>query len=71
MSRQQITVSLPHDLARYVTSAPDASTLIADALQVYRRGELSRELAHAYQEDAEESRRLHLEWSVADAELPE
>jgi hypothetical protein len=48
MNRQQITVSLPDDLAQYVTSAPDASSLIADALQVYRRGELSRELAHAY-----------------------
>ncbi len=71
MSEQQITISLPQELARYVGSAPNASSLIAEALRHYQARERRRELARAYREDAEESRLLHLEWSLADAEYPD
>jgi hypothetical protein len=70
MSVQQITISLPTELIRYMDAAPDASSLVAEALRLYREHTLSRELAQAYQDDAEESRELHLEWSPADANLP-
>ena len=69
--RNQITVSLPQDLVQYVNSAPDANSLVAEALHLYREEELGAELARSYQEDAEETRRLHLEWSAADAEFSE
>lgn len=36
MSAHQITISLPAELAHYVDSAPDASSLIAKALRFYQ-----------------------------------
>ncbi len=71
MNKQQITVSLPQDLAQYVNSAPDANSLVAEALHHYREDELGVELARSYREDAEQTRRLHLEWSAVDADIPE
>ncbi len=70
MTAQQITISVPGELARYLAAAPDPSFLIAEALRLYRERSLARELAEAYQEDAAETRRLHQEWSAADADLP-
>ena len=61
MSAQQVTISLPAELARYVDAAPDAGSLVADALRLYRERALARELAQAYREDAEESLELHLD----------
>jgi hypothetical protein len=72
MTQRQITVSLPQDLSQYVRMAPDASTLVAEALYRYRESEpRDEELARQYQEAAEESARLDREWSSANADLPE
>lgn len=72
MTQRQITVSLPQDLAQYVQKAPDASTLVAEALYRYRDSEpRDEELARQYQEAAEESVGLDREWSLADVEIPE
>ena len=71
MRQQQITISLPQDLAHYVNAAPDASSLVAEALHHHRERDLDAVLARQYQEDAEETLRLHLEWAAADADFSE
>lgn len=71
MSVMQITVSLPAELGSYVESAPDTDSLVVEALKLHQERSLEQELARAYQEDAAESRRLHLEWAPADADLAE
>ena len=70
MEAQQVTISLPTDLAHYVDSVPDPSQLVAEALRLYRKHVKRQTLARAYQDAAEESLALHQEWSQADAELP-
>ncbi|HEX9733324.1 MAG TPA: hypothetical protein VGG06_15245 [Thermoanaerobaculia bacterium] len=71
MRVRTVTVSLPAELGSYVESAPDADSLVAEALKLHRERSLQQELARAYQEDAVESRRLHLEWAPAEADLAE
>lgn len=71
MGRKKLTVSLPEDLADYLRSKPNASSVVAEAVAEYRVNELREELEAAYREDAEESERIHEEWAAADAEVIE
>ncbi len=67
----EITVALPAELGSYVQSAPDADSLVAEALRLHQERALEHDLARAYQEDADDSLRLHLEWTAADADPAE
>ena len=60
-----------HRLAEYIRSAPNASALVAEAVEQYRARVLEGELEAAYREDAEESARINAEWESADAEIEE
>ena len=71
MKKIRLTVSLDRDLAEYVRSAPNASGLVAEAVEEYRARALERELADAYREDSDEAARLNAEWESADAEVAE
>ncbi len=70
MSAQQVTISLPSELASYVDSAPDAGNLVAEALRLYRARARRRELGQSYRDDAEENLRINREWAPADADCP-
>lgn len=71
MSKKKLTVSVPEDLAGYLRSKPNASAVVAEAVEEYRARELERRLEEAYREDAAESQRLHADWVSVDAEVPE
>jgi hypothetical protein len=71
MSKVKMTVSLPEGLATYLRSTSNASSVVAEAVEIYRVRELEAELAAGYREDAEEAERLNLEWETADAEVEE
>ena len=71
MSKVKMTVSVPEELATYLRSTPNASSVIAEAVEIYRAQELEAQLAEAYREDAEESEKLNLKWESADAEVGE
>ena len=71
MRKAKVTVSMPEDLATYLRSKPNASSVVAEAVEIYRAQELEAELAQAYSEDAEESEKLNREWELADAEVEE
>jgi hypothetical protein len=68
MSRTRITVSLPEELASYVRQAPNASALVAEAVERYRAEVARQDLEAAYREDAKEAAKLNAEWAAADAE---
>ena len=71
MGKVKMTVSVPEEVATYLRSTPNASLVVAEAVEVYRTRELEAELAVAYREDADESERLSSEWEPTDAELVE
>ena len=71
MSTKRLTVSMPEELAEYLRSKPNASAVVAEAVEAYRVRELERALEEAYREDASETDRLHEEWSSVDAEVTE
>ena len=71
MGKVKMTVSVPEEVATYLRSMPNASSVVAEAVEVYRTRELEAELAAAYREDADESERLSSEWETTDAELAE
>jgi len=71
MSRVKVTISIPDAVAEYLRSKPNASAVVAEAVEEYRAREMEDLLAKAYREDAAESERLHEEWSQVDAELTE
>jgi hypothetical protein len=69
MSKVKMTISVPANLATYLRSTPNASSVICEAVEVYRVQELEKQLEKAYREDAEEAERLNLEWESIDAEV--
>ncbi|HEX9699917.1 MAG TPA: hypothetical protein VGD06_10695 [Acidobacteriota bacterium] len=71
MSKIKLTVSVSEDLATYLRSKPNASAVVAEAVEEYRVRELEELLETAYREDAPESERLHEEWKPVDAEVTE
>jgi phosphate uptake regulator len=71
MKRVRLTISVDPGVAEYIRSAPNASLLVAEAVEAYRARALERELEDAYREDAEETARLNAEWESTDAEISE
>lgn len=71
MSKKRLTVSVPGEVADYLRSKPNASAVVAEAVEEYRARELEERLERAYREDAAESERLHGEWESVDAEVTE
>lgn len=71
MSKKKLTVSLPGEIADYLRSKPNVSAVVAEAVEEYRVRELEEQLEDAYRQDAEESGRIHEEWSSVDAEVTE
>ena len=71
MSKVRLTISVDRGLAEYIRSAPNASMLVAEAVQEYRARGLEKELEDAYREDAEETARINAEWESADADIDE
>jgi len=69
--KTRLTISVAPGLADYIRSAPNASALVAEAVEEYRARALERELEDAYREDADESARLNAAWGPADAEIEE
>lgn len=69
--KTRLTISLEPELAEYIRSSPNASALVAEAVEDYRNRALERELEDAYREDYEESARINAEWESADAEIEE
>lgn len=66
-----MTVSLPEEVVDYLRSKLNVTSVVAEAVEEYRVGELQKELEAAYREDAEESERFHEEWASVDAEVTE
>jgi len=71
MAKTKLTVSLSKDLAEYLRSTPNASSVVAKAVSEYRARELEQRLEEAYEEDAEESEQLNREWESVDAGVDE
>ncbi len=71
MTKTKLTVSLSEELARYLRSMPNASSVVAEAVAEYRARELEHRLEEAYREDAAESEELNGEWAGVDAEVVE
>ncbi len=69
--KTRLTISVAPGLAEYLRSAPNASALVAEAVEEYRARALRRELEEAYREDADEASRINSEWEAADAEIEE
>ena len=71
MNKIRLTISVEPGLAEYIRSGPNASGLVAEAVEQYRARALERELEDAYRKDAGEAARLNAEWETADSEVPE
>ena len=71
MKKVRLTISVNRGIADYIRSAPNASMLVAEAVEEYRARSLERELEEAYREDADETARLNTEWESTDVEVPE
>lgn len=71
MSKVKMTLSLPETLTSYLRSKPNASSVVAEAVEIYRARELEADLEKAYREDSAEAERLDREWQSADAEVEE
>ena len=71
MSKIRLTISVEPAIAEYIRSAPNASALVAEAVEEYRTRAFERELEEAYRADAGESARLNSVWASADAEIEE
>lgn len=67
MSKAKLTVSLPQEIALYLRSKPNASAVVAEAVESYRVSELEKSLEEGYREGAAEAERLSGEWESADA----
>lgn len=70
-SRVKLTISLAEDLAAYLRSRPNASAVVAEAVELYRSRELADELERAYREDAEEAEAINSQWQPVDSEIDE
>lgn len=71
MSKVKMTISIPESLATYLRSTPNASSVVAEAVEIYQAQQLEAQLEEAYREDAEEAERLNQEWEAIDAEVEE
>ncbi len=71
MTKTKLTVSLSEELAQYLRSMPNASSVVAEAVAEYRARELEHRLEEAYREDAAESEELNGEWEGVDTEVAE
>lgn len=71
MSRIKLTVSLPKATAEYLRSTPNASAVVAEAVEIYRARDLQQRLEEAYRQDATDAEALNRDWETTDAEVPE
>lgn len=71
MPKTKLTVSLSEDLVEYLRSSSNASSVVAEAVSEYRARQLEQQLAQAYREDAEESKKLNRDWQSAGSEVEE
>ena len=71
MVRKRITVSIDEEVASYLDSVPNRSSIVAEAVREYRARELERSLEMAYREDHDETAELAAEWQASDAEIDE
>lgn len=69
MSKVKMTITLSRDLAQYLRSKPNTSSVIAEAVTEYRANELEHRLDEAYREDAEEAQELNEVWARVDAPI--
>ena len=69
MGKVKMTVSMPEHLARYLRATSNASSVVAEAVEIYRARELEARLEEAYREGAAEAETLNLEWESIDAEV--
>jgi hypothetical protein len=69
MPKVRLTISVDEGIAAYLRAAPNASAVVAEAVEEYRVRRLEEELEEAYREDAEESARLDAEWREVDPEM--
>ncbi len=70
-NKVKLTVSLPREMAEYLRASPNASAVVAEAVEVYRAQKLEERLEAAYEEDVAESDALNSQWEPADAEVEE
>ncbi len=71
MAKSKMTLSLKEELVSYLRSTENASSVVAEAVELYRARELEEELERAYREDAEEAEAINREWESVDAGLEE
>jgi len=71
MSKVKMTISVTEEIADYLRASPNASAVVAEAVEVYRAQKLEERLEDAYREDVAESEALNREWEPADAEVEE
>ncbi len=69
MARRRITVSVDEEVATYLDSVPNRSSVVAEAVREYRARELERALEAGYREDHDEAAELAAEWEAADPEV--
>ena len=69
MRKVKVTISLSEDLAQYLRSKPNTSSVIAEAVSEYRCRELEQCLDEAYREDAEQAEQLNRVWACVDAPI--
>lgn len=67
MAKVKMTISVSAELADYLRASPNASAVVAEAVDVYRAQRLEERLEHAYREDAAEAAELNREWEQVDA----
>ena len=71
MSKSKMTFSIPDELVEYLRAQPNASSVVAEAVEEYRASELEAILEDAYRQDAAENETIHRDWEVVDAEVTE
>ena len=71
MKKVRLTISVDRRIAEDIRSAPNASALVAEAVEEHRARALEKKMEHAYREDAGESARINAEWESVDAEIEE
>lgn len=69
MGKVKMTISVTEEIAGYLRASPNASAVVAEAVEAYRAQKLEERLEDAYREDAAESEAINREWEPVDAEV--
>lgn len=69
MPKVKMTISVSEEVADYLRATPNASAVVAEAVEAYRAQQLEERLGEAYREDAVEAEELNREWEQVDAEV--